>query len=476
MATPRSDPHYLAFDLGASSCRAILGRFDGRRMHMEEVHRFETPLVAEGDRLFWDLEHIWNELKGAFLRTSAEVPLRSLSTDSWGVDYVPLDESMQPVRRAHCYRDPRVAGMEEVLDSQVPPETVYAATGIQAQPINTLFQVLADRALTPEEFARTQSRLLIADYFNYRFSGMAAVEASAASTTQLFDPVAMTWAHDLIERLDLRPEHWPITVPSATRLGDTQLSGTGVSVVAGCSHDTACAVAAVPAEERQGTWAFLSSGTWSILGAEIRNSVVNPVAQTLGFSHEVGFDGTVRLLKNMTGLWVLQECERTWRGAGDTFDYEVLMAEAAQSKEPPALINLSDPEFASPGDMPARLRRFCQSQGMPVPEDRGTLVRLILESLAGKYLEVLRELESLTGQSVAVLHVIGGGSRNRLLNQWTADRCQCPVEAGPAEATALGNLLVQAHAMGDIADTAGVRRIAAQSADVETFFPASGAQ
>ena len=464
-------PHYLAFDLGASSCRAVLGRLEGQRMHMSEVHRFRTPMVEEGPRLYWDLEVIWKELWDTAQRVSAAHHLRSLSVDSWGVDYVPLDAAMRPVRRAHCYRDPRVAGMGEVISRRVSPEAAYAITGVQPQTINTLFQVVADQVLTPEDYARTATRLLIADYFNYRFSGQAVAEVSAASTTQVFAPDTMRWAESLIERLGLRPETWPTLVPSGTRLGTASAAGAAVEVIAGCSHDTACAVAAVPAEAGPGRWAFLSSGTWSILGMETEVPMRTAQAFALGYTHEVGFNNSIRLLKNLTGLWVLQECERTWREAGDTFDYDTLLNEARRAAPLHGVVDLSDPRFAARGDMPARVHAYCREKGIQAPKHRGSMVRLILESLAEAYRAALRQLETLTGGAVTVLHIVGGGARNAYLNQRTADQCGCRVVAGPAEATALGNLLVQAYAMGDLDSPAQVRAVAASSSKLQVYEP-----
>ena len=465
---------YLAFDLGASSCRAVLGRFDGERMHMSEVHRFRTPMLVEGERLYWDLGAIWIELEATLRHVSGIHALRSLSVDSWGVDYIPLDAAMQPVRLAHCYRDPRAANMGEEIARRISHRAIFAITGVQPQAINTLYQVIADQMLTPADYKNTATRLLIADYFNYRFSGQAVAEVSAASTTQLFAPHSMTWAYSLISRLGLRPETWPATVPSGTQLGPVQVGDMSVEVIAGCSHDTACAVAAVPAKSGSGTWAFLSSGTWSILGVELVHAINTDQARILGYTHEMGFNGSIRLLKNLTGLWVLQECERVWREAGDAFDYVTLLDEASRATPASSVVDLADPRFSIRGNMPERLRQYCQENNLPIPGSRGTMVRLILESLAVMYRKALHQLTELTGNPVNVLHVVGGGARNALLNQWTADHCGCTVVAGPAEATALGNLLVQAYAMGDLRSPGDVRSVAANSARLQEYSPRSG--
>ncbi len=465
---------YLAFDLGASSGRAILGRFDGQRITMHEVHRFATPTIVEGERLYWNLEEVWTALQEGLRRALAVEPdLRSLSIDSWGVDYVPMDRAMAPLRRAHVYRDPRTNGMEAVARALITEDALYGATGIRSLFINTLFQVLADRELTPAVFDNTRCRLLVADYFNWRFCGHPTAEVSLASTTQLLDPVTQDWSVAVMRTLGIDPETWPGVVPSGTVLGPVDWAQ-NVMVIAGCSHDTACAVAAVPVVEET-SWAYLSSGTWSLLGVEQRVPLCTPAARAAGFTNEIGYGGTIRLLKNLTGLWVLQECERVWREAGQSFDYDTLLHEAESAKPVSTFIDFNEPVFSTRGDMPRRIANWCIANGAAVPEDRGAYVRLILESLAEMYRTTLADLESLLGKEVKVLHVVGGGSRNTLLNQWTANRCRCNVIAGPAEATALGNLLVQASTMGDLPAGTSLRMVAARSADLKTFRPTQSA-
>ena len=466
-----SDKTYLAFDLGASSGRAILGRLDGGCIQMEEVYRFSTPTITEGERLYWDLDSVWDDLQEGLKRALAkEATLRSLSVDSWGVDYVPLDSHLRPLRRAHVYRDSRTTGMDQVADLRLAPEAQYANTGIMPLHINTLYQVLADQQLTPNLFRQTYSRLLIADYFNYRFCGRPVAEVSLASTTQLLDPGTMSWSASTMGAMGIDQVTWPKVVPSGTILGPVEPSESVIAVIAGCSHDTASAVAAIPADSNS-NWAFLSSGTWSLLGAERSMPVRTEAARAAGFTNEVGFGATIRLLKNLTGLWVLQECERQWRAFGQEFTYERLVEEAKAALSMGHTIDFNDAVFAAPGDVPARITQWCQGRGLAEPNSRGEFVRLIYESLADMYRVTLADLEALLGYSVEVIHIVGGGSRNALLNQWTADSCQRRVIAGPAEATALGNLLVQAYAMGDIPTGETVRSVAARSVDTNTFWP-----
>lgn len=458
-------PTYLAFDLGASGGRAILGTLDGDRMRMEEVHRFPTPTAEEGGHLFWEVEALWEELtKGLALALEASPGLRALSVDSWAVDYVPLDGAGSPLRRPYRYRDPRTNGVMERAFGILPADAIYAHTGIQFLPFNTLFQLLADQ----EEKTAGESvhrYLPMADFFNYRFSGKAVVEVSMASTTQLMDVGTRDWSRPVFEAFGLDPSPWPPIVPSGTVLGPAREAPT-VTVVATCSHDTGSAVAAVPAT-REGSWAFVSSGTWSLLGTERNEPLLTPEAREAGFTHEAGVDGTIRFLRNLTGLWALQECVREWgKVAWDTLEREARSAPPART-----LIDLEDPRFLAPGGMPDRLRAFCSEKGLVVPQTRGALVRAILESIADSYQRALKELERVTGRSVDVLHIVGGGSRNRLLCQLAADACRRTVVAGPAEATALGNLLLQARTLGDLPEGRSLRSVAAGSSEMEAFQP-----
>jgi rhamnulokinase len=472
--------HYLAIDLGASSGRALLGTLDDGRVHVDEVHRFETPVLEEGERLFWDLEVLEKQVEMGIRKGIEAAPaLRSCSVDSWAVDYVPLDKDGMPLRNPRCYRDPRTQPvMDAVLDDEQ-RRAIYATTGIQFLPINTLYQVLADQRAEPDLVENTALRLPIADYFHFQFSGEPVVERSMASTTQLVDVRSGGWAADLMKEFGIDPESWPEIVPSETRLGPLKqtLGGTqdaGPEVVAGCTHDTACAVAATPAKEGGPSWAYISCGTWSLLGVERNEPILTDEAREAGFTNEIGLDGSIRFLKNLTGLWVLQECERVWKEEGQEFDYDTLQREALQA-DSIGTIDLEEKRFLERGRMPQKIRDYCREHGQPVPEDRGTFVRLILKSLAVDYRDHIEELESLTGESIEVIHLLGGGTRNELLCQWTADATERRVVAGPAEATALGNLLIQARAMGDLSEGRSIRDIVRASASLQTYTPAATA-
>jgi len=459
-------PTYLAFDLGASGGRAVLGTLEGDRMRTDVVHRFTTPIVEEGGHLFWDLDGLWEELTGGLARAREAAPrLRSLSVDSWAVDYVPLDVGGTPLGRPYCYRDLRTEGVMARAFETLPAEALYAHTGIQFLPFNTVFQLLADREHDPHGMQAVNHYLPIADYFNARFGGRTAVEVSMASTTQLMDVRTKQWADPVFEAFGLEIARWPAIVPSGTRLGSVRDSP-DVEVIASCSHDTGAAVAAAPAAGDR-PWAFVSSGTWSLLGVERTEPLLTAEAREAGFTHEAGVDGTIRFLKNLTGLWALQECVREW---GDV-DWVTVEREARAAPAGSALIDLEDPRFLARGGMADRLRAWCSERGQPAPESRGQLVRVILESIAHSYRKAMDDLHRVTGQRPEVLHVFGGGSQNRLLCRLAADACAMTVVAGPAEATALGNLLVQARTMGDLRNGLTIRDVVARSSDLEVLTP-----
>ncbi len=457
---------YLAFDLGASSGRAVLGTLEGGRMQMDEVHRFPTPLLKEGGSLWWDLESLWFDLEVGLEKALASAPgLRSLSVDSWAVDYVSLDAAGALLRRPYAYRDARTDGMLERAYETMSRSAIWARTGVQFLPFNTLYQLLADQGDDPAGLEDVSAHALIADYFNYRFSGRLVIERTNASTTQLVSARSGEWDAELFEAFGLKVEPWPEIVPPGTRLGVARRAPS-VAVVASCSHDTGSAVAAAPATGDD--WAFVSCGTWSLLGAVLDGPILTEAALDAGFTNEAGLDGTVRFLTNLTGLWALQECAREWGVA----DWSALEDEAAAADPPVAPIDLEDARFVARGNMEERVRAAYRGQGQPEPQTRGEVARLVLASIAASYRRALRALEDVTGRSYATLHVFGGGSQNSLLCQLTADACGVRVVAGPAEATALGNLIVQARTMGDLGGLT-IREVARQSSDLHDYHPTS---
>jgi rhamnulokinase len=370
------------------------------------------------------------------------------------------------------YRDPRTAeGVKRVFEKLSWPE-VFAETGIQFMPINALYHLATE---TPGRLARTASIVPLGDAFNHFLSGVARAEATLASTTQLYNPVSRDWSARVLAAVGLTPDRFPEIVEPGTRLGALragvrEVTGLGeIDVVACCTHDTGSAVAAVPATG--GDWAYLSSGTWSLMGVEMDAPLMGEACRELNFTNEVGFGGTVRLLKNIIGLWLVQECRRSWMALGETHDYDELSKLASEAEPFRSLINPDDARFLAPENMPAGIASFCRETGQPEPRTPGEFVRCCLESLALLYRLTLRRVTALSGRRVETLHIVGGGGRNVLLNQFAADACGVRVVAGPVEATALGNVLVQAIAAGEIADLAEGRRLVAESFAVQSFFP-----
>jgi rhamnulokinase len=450
----------------------MLGTLQGKHIHIDELHRFATPLLQRSGHLFWDIEALWQEIRDGLERAAREAPaLSSVSIDSWAVDYVAVNDAGEPLRNPYAYRDARTRGRLAQALRRVPAEDLYRRTGIQLLEINTLYQLLADLDEEPELLAGTTWRLPIADYLLYRLSGRRVVERTMASTTQLMDVYSGGWDMELLRRLGLPQTGWPEIVAPGTVLGELKgWTGTNTAplIVASCSHDTAAAVAAVPADVNGPAWAYLSSGTWSLLGVERSAPILSDAARENNFTNEAGLDGTIRFLKNLTGLWVLQECEREWR----TLNPLALLAEAAAQPTPAALLDLNDVRLAERGDMTARLLACCQDIGTPPPESKAGFVRLILESLAASYDAALRRLERVIDHRIAVLHVVGGGSQNDLLCELTAKACAIPVIAGPAEATALGNLLVQARTLGALPRGCTIRDVVRASSNTREYHPA----
>ncbi len=474
-----SATHYLAIDLGAESGRVMLGKLEEKRLSLEEVHRFPNRTLSEKGHLHWDLGHLEREIFAGLEKAAAlKLPMAGISTDSWGVDYVLLNAKGEALGMPYCYRDSRTEKSPERLFRRLPFEEIYAQTGIQFMAINTLYHLEAQQHDDPSVLAGADHFLTIADYFNARFSGVGVVEESLASTTQVYNPTAKAWSEKLMAALELSPTLFPKIVPSGTVLGPvtgglkTQAALAEAQVIATCSHDTGAAVAAVPATGKN--WAYLSSGTWSLLGAELPGPVITDAAREAGFTNEVGLGGTIRFLKNIAGLWVMQECRRAWEAGGTSFTYEELTRLATENGPAQAHISMKDARFLSPGEMPEKIVSFCRETGQKPPETPGAFVRTILESLALTYAETLRLLEKLTGQKIDRLHIVGGGSRSELLNQLAADATGIRTITGPVEATAIGNVLIQALALGQIESPAHLRRIVENSFPTGTFVPGTG--
>lgn len=466
-----------AIDLGAESGRVILGRFDGRRLELTEAHRFANEPVRLPHGLHWDAPGIWREIvRGLGWAVAAEGRIDGIGLDAWGVDFGLLDAHDRLIGNPVHYRDDRTDGMMELAFSRVPRAEIFGQTGIQFMQINTLYQLMALAGEPALDAARTF--LTIPDLFNFWLTGVKSCEFTNATTTQCYDPLAGDWARPVLAALDIPTGIFPTIIPPATVLGPlstwvaAEAGLEAVSVIAPACHDTGSAVAAVPAGDKPFAW--ISSGTWSILGVNVPRAVVDERALAFNLTNEGGVAEDFRLSKNVMGLWLVQQCRQTWANVGQVWSYEELTEQAAAA---PPLRHVIDPDhgdFLKPGDMPARIRAYCLRAGGSQPESPGEIVRCALESIALKYRWVLERLESIIGHRLEAIHVVGGGSRNRLLSQLTADATGRPVIAGPVEATAVGNLLAQAVALGRLASWDEACQVVRASFPVETYEPRPG--
>jgi rhamnulokinase len=466
---------YLAFDLGAESGRAVLGYLNSGILRIEEVHRFANEPVEYAGSLHWDTPRLWLEMRKA-LSGLKETRLEGIGVDAWGVDYALLGEGGELLQNPYHYRDMRTKGVMDDVFRIVPREEIYRATGIQFMSINTLYQLFAARMQTPGMLKAAQRLLTIPDLLNYWLTGEVVCEFTNATTTQMVDPRTRSWAMELIDRLQLPTRLLAPIVEPGSLLGTlrSELAGSsalaGTRVIAPACHDTGSAIAAISA--REGT-AFLSSGTWSLLGTEIDAPVITDEALRLNFTNEGGVNGTTRLLKNVMGLWMLRSCRQSWAADGREYAYRELMELASREIPFQHLVDPDDESFLSPADMSAAIAAYCTKTSQPAPATPGAFVRTILESLAMRYRFVIRNLEKLIDRPIERIRVIGGGSQNRLLNQFTADATGRPVLAGPAEATALGNIAVQILATGGADSLQEVRAIVDRSFPTEVFEPAA---
>ena len=482
MSPERTSPSFLAFDLGAESGRAVLGSLAGQRLELQEIHRFPNGPVRVGDSLLWDILRLWSEMQHGLALASHQAggSLASLGVDSWGVDFGLLAANDELLGNPYHYRDHRTDGMLEATFALVTKEEIYQQTGIQFMQLNSLYQLLSMvRAGSPIlDAARTF--LNIPDLFNFWLCGVKASEFTIASTSQCYNLSAGEWAYPLLEKLGIPASIFGRVVQPTTVLGRlrpvlaSQAQTGRVPVIATSGHDTASAVAAVPANSPDTI--YLSSGTWSLMGVEIHRPVINAASLAFNVTNEGGVNGTIRFLKNIMGLWLLQECRREWSLQGNTYSYDELTQMASKVPGFRCWVYPSDPRFIHPSDsqsgtMSARIQSFCRETRQDVPETHGEIVRCILESLAMEYRRTADGLAELLKKELPVIHIIGGGSRNRLLNQFAANATGRPVVAGPAEATAIGNILVQAIATGDISSLEEGRAMLRRSVEINTYEP-----
>jgi len=467
---------FLAFDLGAESGRTILGRLENGRILTRELNRFPNAPVQVLGHLHWNIYGLFEEIKRGMMAGLAEAGTHpaSLAVDTWGVDFGLLSLDGSVLGLPYAYRDARTQGAMEEFFERLPRTEIYERTGIQFLPFNTLFQLFAAGKQEPHSIEQAGALLFMPDLFSYLLTGQKASEFTIASTSQLLDPRSRTWDGTLLSALGVPPRLMQNIVSPGTSLGALSRSvarETGLRetlVIATASHDTAAAIAAVPASGED--WAYISSGTWSLMGVELGSPLINPAVLTANFTNEGGIAGSIRFLKNIAGLWLLQQCRKEWSG-GQDLGYDELTRLAGEASPFGAFIDPDRPGFLNPPSMVEAIRSFCLRTGQTPPQTIAATVRCLLESLALKYRWTLDELRLLTGKSIKKIHVIGGGSRNEMLCQFTADATNLPVFSGPAEATAIGNIMTQALALGRVGSVAEIREIVRNSVDMGTFQP-----
>ncbi|RMF44951.1 MAG: rhamnulokinase [Planctomycetota bacterium] len=474
---------HLAVDLGASSGRVVAATIRGDGIELEEVHRFTNGPVPHGKRLLWDLLGQWEQILDGLTIAAQRYGdrIRSVGVDTWGVDYVLLDVNDDPVGPCYCYRDPRLRGILDVAFQLMPRERIFEETGLQFIEINTAYQLLAMRQEESPLLDVAETFLMVPDYFHWLLSGEKVNEFTDASTTQLLNPVTCDWSKAVIRAFGL-PEHIFLKpeqpgkvlggVVEAVRQR-TNLSP-AVDVVLPASHDTGSAVLAVPAEtfaDERPDWCYISCGTWSLMGAELAAPVLTEECLRFNFTNEGGVQGSVRLLKNISGLWIVQQCVEQWQREGREYGWDELIAAASEAPALQCLIDTDDPAFVAPPNMSQAIAEYCQRTGQPAPTSDGQTIRCALESLALRYRYTLEKLEQLLGHSLKTIHLVGGGSRNRMLCQFAADACDRRLIAGPAEATAIGNAMMQAIGVGAIESIIAGRRLVRQSPDMVTYEP-----
>ena len=471
---------YLAVDLGAESGRVIAGLWDGLRLRLEEVHRFSNGGVYLGETFRWDTLRLWGEIQNGLAVAGKKYgkQIVSVGADTWGVDFVLLNKQDEMLGLPYHYRDARTRGALERTFKKVPRAEIFAQSGLQFMELNSLYQLLAWKQHSPAILDAADTLLFTPDFLHWAMCGVKRAEFTIASTSQFVHPLKRNWSLPLLKKLGLPTHFLPKIVPPGTTLGKFRKSLAdrtglaGVKVVAPPSHDTASAVAGVPtADTGKANWSYISSGTWSLMGVEVQKAVLTPRALELNMTNEGGIDGSYRLLKNIMGLWLVQQCKRSFEAAGRKYDYPRLTETAARARRLRSLLNLDDHRFLNPSDMPKTIQEFCRETMQQVPKTDGELVRCCYESLALKYRDVLISLEELTGEQIEVIHIVGGGSQNKLLNQFAADACERPVIAGPVEATALGNLLTQVRADGELGSLAEMREVVRASSELQHYEP-----
>lgn len=465
----------LAFDFGASSGRAIIGCFDGDKITLEEVHRFSNDPVSVGGTVYWDVLRLFYEIKQGIIKARIAGGFDSIGIDTWGVDFGLIDSEGKLMENPVHYRDARTAGLVDEAFKTMPKEKLYGITGIQFMELNTLFQLISLKKYRPWMLERADKMLFMPDLFGYMLTGKMCAEYSIASTSQLIDLDKRTWSKEILDAFGIKESVFAPLVQPGTVLGELskeiceECGVDPVPVISVCGHDTQSAITSVPCED--GDFAFLSSGTWSLFGTELDKPIVNETSMNINITNEGGFDGSTGFLKNIIGLWLIQESRRQWKREGKEYSYADLEKLALAAEPFKCFIDPDAPEFVPHGNIPERVREFCRKTGQYVPETVGEIMRCIYESLAMKYRLTFEKLRECTERDYPVIHVIGGGTKDGLLCQMTANSCDRTVKAGPIEATVMGNVAVQLMSDGSVKNIGQARKIVAESSELKTFEP-----
>ena len=465
----------LAFDFGASSGRAIIGCFDGDKITLEEVHRFSNDPVSVGGTVYWDVLRLFYEIKQGIIKAKIAGGFDSIGIDTWGVDFGLIDSEGKLMENPVHYRDARTVGLVNEAFKTMPKEKLYGITGIQFMELNTLFQLISLKKYRPWMLERADKMLFMPDLFGYMLTGKMCAEYSIASTSQLIDLDKRTWSKEILDAFGIKESVFAPLVQPGTVLGELskevceECGVDPVPVISVCGHDTQSAITSVPCED--GDFAFLSSGTWSLFGTELDKPIVNETSMNINITNEGGFDGSTGFLKNIIGLWLIQESRRQWKREGKEYSYADLEKLALAAEPFKCFIDPDAPEFVPHGNIPERVREFCRKTGQYVPETVGEIMRCIYESLAMKYRLTFEKLRECTERDYPVIHVIGGGTKDGLLCQMTANSCDRTVKAGPIEATVMGNVAVQLMSDGSVKNIGQARKIVADSSELKTFEP-----
>jgi len=474
---------FVAIDLGAESGRGILGNWNGEKLVIKELHRFPTHSVKVHPHIYWDVLAIFAEIKKIISEAKKEGNISGMGITTWGVDYGLIGDNGLLLSNPFHYRDKRTDGIPEEVFGIVPKEKIFKETGIQFMPLNTLYQMYATKKEFPYLLNTAKKILFMPDLFTFLLTGRQSAEYTIATTSQMYNSCGQGqqyaprggWADEILNALQFPLDILPDVISPGTLVGNLtegireELGCSDIPVYAVCCHDTASAVASIPV--RENLWAYLSSGTWSLLGVETENPIINEKSFKHNFTNEGGYGGSIRFLKNIMGLWILQECRRYWEKSGENFSYERLTEMAGSAQMFSSFINVNSSDFLFPGDMPKRIQEYCKRTGQHIPEDIPQTSRVVLESLAMEYRYAMDSLEDTTENKIEILHIVGGGSQNRLLSQFTASATRKSVIAGPVEATAAGNLLVQAMANKEISDIPQLREVVRRSFPLFVYQP-----